>query len=117
MATRTGSGKWTARSVHKWSVSGLLNGDVSNTLNAPNLPDKTVSVSGVFGVGGSLSLEGDNVDGTGGVILKDTSGANLTFTAAGVAAIAPDAEFIRAHVTAGDGTTNLRVDIISTKAK
>src|SRR6185437_2739870 len=113
----TGVGKWISRSVHKWTDSGLLNGDTSTMLNAPSLPDKTVSVTGTFGTGGSVSLEGDNVDGTSGVILKDTAGNNLTFTAAGVVAIAPDAAFIRAHVTVGDGSTNLQIDIISTKAK
>lgn len=117
MAIQTGVGKWIARSVHQWTVGNLASGDKSSPLNAPSLPDKTVSVRGTFGVGGSVSLEGDNVDGSSGVILKDTAGSNLTFTAPGVVAIAPDAAFIIAHVTAGDGTTNLQVDIISTKAK
>jgi hypothetical protein len=95
----------------------MANGDVGTTLNAPFLPDKTFSVAGTFGAGGSIQLEGDNIDGTKGIILKDTGGNNIVMTAAGTVAIAAVPLFMRPKVTAGDGTTALTPSIVSTKAK
>ena len=117
MATQTGFGKWLAKSLHQMTWPTMANGDTGNILNASNLPDKTVSITGTFGSGGSVSIEGDNVDGTQGIVLKDANGNALTFTAKGVAPLGPSPLFIRPHVTAGDGTTAIDVSIVSTKAK
>ena len=118
MSTQNANGSWAARSVHHWSIAALLNGNVSSPLSAPGLPTKSVSVSGTFGAGGSLNIEGSNDGGTTYNVLKDLGGNALTFTAsAGLLEIRETPLFIRANVTAGDGTTSLNVDIVSTKAR
>lgn len=114
MATRQGTGVWTGKRTHKWTVSGLLNGDQSSSHSGSRLSDKTVQVLGTFGAGGSVNIEGSNDGGTTWAILNDTRGETtgvLTFTGADIRTINEVPELIRANVTAGDGTTNLTVII------
>lgn len=115
MATRQGTGVWTGKRVHKWTVSGLLNGDQSSSHSGSRLSDKTVQVLGVFGTGGSVNIEGSNDGGTTWAILNDSrgEGSALTFTAADVRVVNEVPDLIRANVTAGDGTTSLTVIILS----
>lgn len=66
-----------------------------------------VQVTGTLGVGGSITFEG-SLDGTTFFALTQADGATAaTFTALGGAAINGTPRFIRARVTAGDGTTSL----------
>lgn len=115
MAVRQGTGVWTGRRSHKWTVSGLLNADQSSSHSGSRLSDKTVQVLGTFGVGGSVNIEGSNDGGTTWAIINDTrgEGSPLTFTTADVRAINENPDLIRANVTAGDGTTSLTVIIVS----
>lgn len=83
--------------------AGLLNGDQGNGY-ASDWQTASVQVTGTFGAGGSVRLEGSN-DGTNYFALSPTA-----LTAAGLFAAMGAAErpkFIRPSVTAGDGTTNL----------
>src|SRR5689334_9307236 len=66
--------------------------------------DRSVSVGGTFGAGGSVSIKGC-IDGTNYIVLTDPQGNNITKTAAAIEQIMEGTPFIRPEVTAGDGTT------------
>lgn len=77
----------------------------------PAYPDRTVQITGTFGTGGSVQIEGSNDGGTTWTILTDPLGNNLVFTSSGMKQITEMPDAIRAKVTAGDGTTSLNVYI------
>lgn len=66
--------------------------------------DRSIQITGTFGVGGTVIVEGTN-DGTNWFQLRDPSNAAISFTAAGIKAILENCWAVRARVTAGDGTT------------
>lgn len=72
--------------------------------------DRSVQVSGTFGAGGSVLMEGSN-DGVTYFQLKDQGGTLIALTAAGLVGFQPGIlpRFVRPRVTAGDGTTSLTV--------
>ena len=70
--------------------------------------DRSVQVTGTFGVGGRVLLQGSN-DGTNWVTLNDPQANALSFTAAGLEAVLELTQYIRPTVNAGDGTTSLTV--------
>ncbi len=92
--------------VATWA--SLANGDTGNDFSAPDLPDKTVTVSGTFGSGGSVSMQD-----AGGANLTDQNGDAVTFTAAGSKLIAENPEGMHPNVTAGDGTTDLTIKVVA----
>lgn len=100
--THMGAGRTVVATV---SPTPLANGD--NTASVPTLgfDEATVALSGTFGAGGSVTVEGsiDNI-----IWYAVPSAVGLPITAAGVAAL-PNlfSRFLRARVTAGDGTTSL----------
>ena len=89
----------------------LANGNTGNSVSPARWADKTVQVSGTFGAGGSVTIEGSN-DGTVWAACHDPQGNALTFTTAGLELCAENPRFMRPNVTAGDGTTALDVDIV-----
>lgn len=90
--------------------SGLLNGDTGAAVELVDYADKTCTVTGTFGTGGSITLEGSN-NGTNWFALTDAQTQAVTKTAAGMELIVENPRYIRPSVTAGDGTTNLAVQI------
>lgn len=90
--------------------SGLLNGDDGDAIEIAGAPDKTVTITGTFGVGGTCSIQGSN-NGTTWLVLTDPQGNAITKTADSIEVILESPRFIRPIVTAGDGTTNLTVII------
>src|SRR5882672_2999987 len=100
MTVRQGTGVWTGKRLHKWTVAGLLNGDQSSSHSGSRLSDKTVQVLGTFGAGGSVQIEGSNDGGTTWNKLNDTRGegaANeLVFTAADIRSINENPDLLRA---------------------
>lgn len=116
MATRTHSGTWISRGAHETTWTGLLNGDNGDAVDTSGLPIKTVHVYGTFGTGGSISIEGSN-DGSNYHVLTDPQGIALTFTAAAIERVSENPRYIRPRVTAGDGTTNLSVKLVSVAAR
>jgi hypothetical protein len=94
----------------KWGP--LANGENGNPAQLRKWPTKTVQVFGTFGVGGSVSFQGSN-DGVSWATLKDSLGAALTFTSAGLRDILENCAQYRAIVTAGDGTTSLSVWVMA----
>lgn len=92
----------------KWLALTTTNQD-GQPFDAPDFQDRTVQITGTFGTGGSVTIQGSNDDGTTWATLTDPLGNNLTFTAAGMKQITELPQYIRPFVTAGDGTTSLNV--------
>ncbi|SFT71423.1 hypothetical protein [Mesorhizobium sp. YR577] len=91
--------------------TSLVNGETGNSASITRWSNnKTVTVTGTFGAGGSVAIQGSN-DGSTFVPLHDPRGVAIAITTAGAALIEENPLFIRAVVTAGDGTTNLKVMI------
>ena len=89
----------------------LANGDDGTPFENPGSSDRSVQITGTFGVGGTISLQGSN-DGTNWAILTDPQGNALTFTAAKIEAVSELTRYIRPLVSAGDGTTSLTVSLL-----
>jgi hypothetical protein len=107
MAVQNGSGKWLARGVHQVTWALMLNGDTGTPASDTTLSNKEVSCTGTFGAAGSLAWEGSN-DGVNYNPVKDWQGTAVVFTAAGNKTIVDNPQFLRPHITAGDGTTSLQ---------
>lgn len=93
---------------YKWLL--VLNGDSGGPLLVSWMSDRSVTVTGTFGAGGTLIMEGSN-DGVNYHPLKDIFGSAVSFTASGIKGIGEIATYIRPRVTAGDGTTSLNVHL------
>lgn len=93
-------------------AASMANGDNTASVTTLGFDEATVLIAGTFGVGGSVAVEG-SIDGAAWYALPGISGAVIAVTAAG-AVIVPyvGSRFIRAHVTAGDGTTALIATIL-----
>jgi hypothetical protein len=95
--------------------SGLLNTDDGDPFEGAEFADRTAQVFGTFGAAGSVQLEGSN-NGTNWNILADPQGNALTFTTGRIEQVLELPRFIRPLVTAGDGTTNLKVILAGRKS-
>lgn len=95
--------------------SSLANLEAGDRITVPQHSDKSVSITGTFGTGGSVTIQGSN-DGTTWVTLHDPQGNDLTFTAANAAVIAENMMHTRPNVTAGDGTTALKVMVVGVQS-
>lgn len=95
--------------VAQWA--GLANGVDGSALDQSQYTDKSVQVSGTFGAGGNLRLQGSN-DNINWNTLTDPQGAALDITAASIKFVAEATRYIRPLITAGDGTTLLTVTIL-----
>jgi hypothetical protein len=96
----------------KYAWLAVPNGNTGTPLlpeHAADYQDRTVQITGTFGTGGSVSIQGSNDGGTTWATLTDPLGNALTFTAAGMKQITELPEQIRPSVTAGDGTTSLNI--------
>ncbi len=93
----------------------LQNGDTGTPFDSghgcPAFSDKSVQVTGTFGSGGSINMEGSN-DDSNWEILDDPVGDALTYGAKGMSQILELTKAIRPAVTAGDGTTDIDVTMI-----
>ncbi len=112
MATRNAAREHIGdRSVVVATWSGLLNTDDGAPIMLPQWPDRTVQVTGTFGTGGTVLIEGSN-DGTTYNTINDTAGSALSFSAAGFKVCNEVPLYLRPRVSAGDGTTSLKVAIV-----
>jgi hypothetical protein len=96
--------------LHEWA--SLANGEAGDAVSFPGAADRTVQVSGTFGAGGTVVIEGSN-DNSVWTTLTDLGDNDLSFTAAAIEVIAEAPLYVRANVTAGDGTTDLKVNILA----
>lgn len=99
--------------VWRTEWSSLADDEAGDAASLSKWPTKSVQVSGTFGASGSISIEGSN-DGTEWTVLTDGLGEDLTFTTAGLKEIYQNTQFVRPHVTVGDGDTDLKVVIVAT---
>ena len=110
------------RSVIVASVT-LANGDKSTDLELPNYPQKTIEISGTFGVGGTINVRGKNITNATpanyfALDVHDSDATASTLTArvaAALARIIQNPRFILADVSAGDGTTSLVVTVVAAR--
>jgi hypothetical protein len=91
--------------LYTWTPLTTTNADGSGAGYA-GAGDRSVQVSGTFGVGGTCIVEG-TLDGTNWFAVNDLSGVAMTFATAGIKGIREDVILVRPRVTAGDGTTSL----------
>lgn len=96
--------------------TGLLNGDVGNGIELAEYADRTFQVTGTFGTGGSVTLQGSN-DGTIYASLTDGAGDAITCTATCMRIVLENPRYIRPSVTAGDGTTSLVVTVFGKRIR
>jgi hypothetical protein len=90
-----------------------LNTDTGSVEVSPQLRDKSIQVLGTFGASGNCRIEGSNDAGTTWATLNDPQGNVLDFGAAKIEQLLESPNMIRPNITAGDGTTNLTVVLIS----
>lgn len=93
----------------------LANGDDGAPVEMGDWADRTVQITGTFGAGGSVSMEGSNdklTETPTWAILTDPQGNAVTKTAAAIEVFEESTLLIRPHVTAGDGTTALIVKMV-----
>lgn len=93
----------------------MLNGDVGDPVTLPGYHDRSVQVTGTFGTGGSVAVEGSNDGAVNYAALRDPSSTTIAITSAGMKAVLEAAIHMRPHVTAGDGTTSLTVSMYFVK--
>jgi hypothetical protein len=106
--TRNGDG-----SVLKFSFDALTTtNDNGAAIPFAEWADRSVQVTGTFGSGGTLKLQGSNDGGTTWVDLTDPQGNAISFTAAGLEAVTEVVELARPYVSAGDGSTDLDVFVL-----
>lgn len=119
MATRTITRIYpTTDDIHRGSVrilgaTGLTNAttDVTDVIGPDaysGYTERTVQVVGTFGTGGTLLIEG-SIDGTNYSTLNDPQGNALSVQVAKIETIMEATPYLRARVSAGDGTTDLAV--------
>ena len=111
-ATYTRDGTF-GNNVHivSWAPLTTTNSDGS-PLEMPGSADRSVQITGTFGAGGTVVIEG-TIDGTNYVTLTDPQGNAISKTAAAIEAISELVRKIRPRVTAGDGTTSITVTMIA----
>jgi hypothetical protein len=96
---------------HVVTWTPLANGDTGTPLEMSGSVDRSVQVSGTFGAGGSVSIEGSN-NSTNFIVLTDPQGNAITKTTASIEQVTEISRLIRPNVTAGDGTTALTVTLL-----
>lgn len=97
--------------VYSWTPITFSGTDVGAAIEMPGSADRTVQVTGTFGAGGSVRVEG-SLDGVTYAILTDPQGNALDITTAKIETIMELVRYIRPRITAGDGTTSLTVQIL-----
>lgn len=90
----------------------MANGDVGREVHYPKHNDKSVHVSGTFGTGGSVAVEGSNNGAVSFAALRSPDSNTIAITAEAIKAVLENTDFTRPHVTAGDGTTALTVSML-----
>lgn len=91
--------------------TGLLNGDTGAPVELVDNVDRTATITGTFGAGGSVTIQGSN-DGTNWFPIVDPQGNAVTKTAASMELMTEAPRYFRPIVTAGDGTTSLTVLVL-----
>ena len=98
------------------SIVGLANGETSGVIEWAEYQDRSIQVSGVFGVGGNLAAEGSNDGITWSPLSNAAGGTVLAFTTSALRQVLEGSRYMRLRVTAGDGTTLLKASVFLRRA-
>lgn len=99
-------------SLKKFVFAAMANGDTGAPIPFAEWADRSVQVSGTFGVGGTVVWEGSNDGGATWATLTDPQGNSISKTAASIEAVLEITELARPNVTAGDGSTAINVSVL-----
>ena len=102
-------------SVAMFTWPTMANGDDGSAVELIPWADRCVQVTGTFGAGGTVVIEGSN-DNSNWATLDHAQGAAASGTAAGSRQIVETPRYVRPRVTAGDGTTSLTVSMTLRRA-
>jgi hypothetical protein len=91
--------------------ANMPNSEEGSAIELANFADRSVQVTGTFGTGGNVRIEG-SLDGVNYAPLTDPQGNNLDINTAKIEAITELVRYIRPRVTDGDGTTELTVTML-----
>lgn len=96
--------------VFKWETLTNSGSDVGAPIGPDfaSYADRSVQVIGTFGTGGTVLIEG-SLDGTNYATLTDPQGNALSIQSAKIEAISEATPYLRARISAGDGSTDLDV--------
>lgn len=97
--------------VVTWTPMTNAGTDVGSPIEMPGSADRSIQVSGTFGTGGTVLIEGSN-DGTNYVTLNDPQGNALSVTTAKIEQLLELTRYIRPRISAGDGSTSLTVTML-----
>ncbi len=119
MAERAGTAVVSEDKVCTVRWTGLTNGDTGAPVRVARYPAKTVQVTGTFGTGGDVDLQGSNVDepstdDSDWGQLGDQTGTFISIGDLLPLEVAENPLWIRPKVAAGDGDTLLVCTIICT---
>ena len=98
--------------VMSWTPLTTTNAD-GQAVEMPGSADRTIQFLGTFGAGGTVILQGSNVlapaagTDTDWFTLTDPQGTAISKTASAGEAVLELTRWVRAKVTAGDGTTSI----------
>jgi len=98
-----------------WAGLTFASTDEGSPLEFGAFADRSVQVTGTFGSGGSVRIEGSN-DGVNYAVLTDPQGNALDITSAKIEAISELVRYVRPRITAGDGTTSLACTMMLRRA-
>jgi len=94
----------------RWA--SMANGDDGQWIDTQAFRDISVQVTGTFGSGGTLLIEGSNeATPTNAATLNDPQGNAISVQAAKIEQVLESVRWIRPRVSAGDGTTSLTVNL------
>ena len=98
--------------MYTWTPLTTTNTD-GRPVFSTQFADRCVQVTGTFGAGGSVTVQGSN-DGTNWSTLNTAQGAAVAITAlaSGLKQIVEVPRYMRPLVTAGDGTTSVSVTML-----
>lgn len=116
MAEITGNGAVDNAGHVKHTWPNLTNGDTGKPINSKTISDRSVQVTGTFGTGGQVDIEGSNDGGTTWSVLNDPQGNPITLTDNSIVAILEYVEQLRPNVSAGDVDTDLTVHLVGRKS-
>lgn len=89
-------------------------------ISAVEFADRSVTFHGIFGVGGTIKLQGsnlaDNTVSAGYFDLTDPQGNAISKTSGALEALTEIVRWVKPVVTAGDGTTSLTATLILRRA-
>lgn len=96
---------WIGEHIYTWTPFTNVNLD-GQPAQYQGAGDRVFQVTGTFGAGGTVILQG-STDGVNWFPLHKPDSTAISFTAAGLAAVLENCPYIRPLVSGGDGATAL----------